>query len=131
VAEITEATRERRGVGMSPLLVSAWKHKPRPQSLDRLAGYARYCFGLQYVAKAGGWASIRAHGVDDPKRAKQFGALLTPARESPNPCDFTLVAMLGLLGLRIFEPPAPTSATLAKNTATGYCAYAAKGPGSS
>ena len=28
VAEITEATRERRGVGMSPLPVSAWKHKP-------------------------------------------------------------------------------------------------------
>jgi integrase len=26
------------------------------------------------------------------------------ARESPNPCDFALVAMLGLLGLRIFEP---------------------------
>jgi integrase len=103
VAEITEATGERRGVGMSPLLVSAWKHKPRPQSLDRLAAYARYCLGLQYVAKAGGWASIPAHGVDHPNRAKQFEALPTAARESPNPCDFTLVAMLGLLGLRIFE----------------------------
>ena len=33
----------------------------------------------------------------------QFEALLTPARESPNPYDFALVAMLGLLGLRIFE----------------------------
>src|SRR6266487_3363257 len=33
----------------------------------------------------------------------QFVALLTAARESPNPCDFALVAMLGLLGLRIFE----------------------------
>ena len=33
----------------------------------------------------------------------QFEALLTAARESPNPCDFALVAMLGLLGLRIFE----------------------------
>jgi ubiquinone/menaquinone biosynthesis C-methylase UbiE len=28
LAEITEATRERRGVGMAPLLLSAWKHKP-------------------------------------------------------------------------------------------------------
>ena len=28
LAEITEAIRERRGVGMSPLLVSTWKHKP-------------------------------------------------------------------------------------------------------
>jgi integrase/recombinase XerD len=33
----------------------------------------------------------------------QFEALLTAARESDNPCDFALVAMLGLLGLRIFE----------------------------
>ena len=33
----------------------------------------------------------------------QFEALLTAARESPNPYDFALVAMLGLLGLRIFE----------------------------
>jgi site-specific recombinase XerD len=33
----------------------------------------------------------------------QFEAMLTAARESPHPCDFALVAMLGLLGLRIFE----------------------------
>jgi integrase len=33
----------------------------------------------------------------------QFEALLTAARESTNPCDFALVALLGLLGLRIFE----------------------------
>jgi site-specific recombinase XerD len=33
----------------------------------------------------------------------QFEALLTAARESVNPYDFALVAMLGLLGLRIFE----------------------------
>ena len=33
----------------------------------------------------------------------QFEALLTAARQSPNQCDFALVAMLGLLGLRIFE----------------------------
>ena len=33
----------------------------------------------------------------------QFEALLTAARQSVNPCDFALVAMLGLLGLRIFE----------------------------
>ena len=40
----------------------------------------------------------------------QFEALLTAARESTNPCDFALVAMLGLLGLRIFEA---TSANIA------------------
>ena len=33
----------------------------------------------------------------------QFEALLTAARQSPNPSDFALVAMLGLLGVRIFE----------------------------
>ena len=33
----------------------------------------------------------------------QFEALLTAARQSANPGDFALVAMLGLLGLRIFE----------------------------
>jgi integrase/recombinase XerD len=33
----------------------------------------------------------------------QFEALLTAARTSPNPSDFALVTMLGLLGLRIFE----------------------------
>ena len=40
----------------------------------------------------------------------QFEALLAAARESANPCDFALVAMLGLLGLRIFEA---TSADIA------------------
>jgi integrase/recombinase XerD len=40
----------------------------------------------------------------------QFEALLTAARQSPNPRDFALVAMLGLLGLRIFEA---TSADIA------------------
>jgi len=40
----------------------------------------------------------------------QFEALLTAARDSANPCDFALVAMLGLLGLRIFEA---TSADIA------------------
>jgi site-specific recombinase XerD len=33
----------------------------------------------------------------------QFEALITTARQSDNPNDFALVAMLGLLGLRIFE----------------------------
>jgi len=33
----------------------------------------------------------------------QFEAMLTASRESANPSDFALVAMLGLLGLRIFE----------------------------
>ncbi len=42
----------------------------------------------------------------------QFEALLTAARESSNPSDFALVAMLGLLGLRIFEATAADIADL-------------------
>src|ERR1700683_2586366 len=42
----------------------------------------------------------------------QFEALLTAARQSPNPCDFALVVMLGLLGLRIFEATATDIADL-------------------
>lgn len=38
----------------------------------------------------------------------QFEAMLTTARQSANPSDFALVAMLGLLGLRIFEACAAT-----------------------
>jgi site-specific recombinase XerD len=42
----------------------------------------------------------------------QFEALLTAARQSPNRYDFALVAMLGLLGLRIFESTATDIADL-------------------
>src|SRR6201988_894427 len=42
----------------------------------------------------------------------QFEALLTAARESANPYDFALVAMLGLLGLRIFEATSADTADL-------------------
>jgi integrase/recombinase XerD len=38
----------------------------------------------------------------------QSEALLTAARESPGPSDFALVAMLGLLGLRIYADPRTT-----------------------
>ena len=56
----------------------------------------------------------------------QFEALITTARLSANPNDFALVALLGLLGLRIFEACGASIADLARNTATGYCACAAK-----
>jgi integrase/recombinase XerD len=42
----------------------------------------------------------------------QFEALLSTARKSANPCDFALIAMLGLLGLRIFEATAADIADL-------------------
>jgi integrase/recombinase XerD len=42
----------------------------------------------------------------------QFEAMLTAGRESANPYDFALVAMLGLLGLRIFEATSSNIADL-------------------
>ena len=48
-------------------------------------------------------AAPRARRVTNPGiHHLQFEALLTAARQSPNPCDFALVTMLGLR-LRIFE----------------------------
>ena len=61
----------------------------------------------------------------------QFEALLTAARESPHPCDFALVAMLGLLGLRIFEAPGADIGDLGEEMATGCCTCAARAPRSS
>jgi site-specific recombinase XerD len=61
----------------------------------------------------------------------QFEALLTAGRQSADPCAFALVAMLGLLGLRIFEATVPTSPTWARNTVTGCCGSAGKAPRSS
>lgn len=56
----------------------------------------------------------------------QFEALLSTAKHSSNRCDFALVTMLGLLGLRIFEATAATSRTSVRNTGTECCGYAAK-----
>ena len=58
----------------------------------------------------------------------QFEALLTVARQSPDPCESALVAMLGLPGLRIFEATGADIADLGKSTATECCAYAARKP---
>jgi site-specific recombinase XerD len=58
----------------------------------------------------------------------QFEALLTAARESPNPCDFALVAMLGLLSLRIFEATNADIADLGEEHGHRCCACAARAP---
>ncbi|MEV6705456.1 hypothetical protein [Micromonospora wenchangensis] len=46
----------------------------------------------------------------------QFEALITTARKSSNPNDFALVALLGLLGLRIFEACGSNIADLGEGT---------------
>ncbi len=61
----------------------------------------------------------------------QFEALLTAAKHSPNRCDFALVTMLGLLGLRIFEATGSEFRTLVRNTATECSGFTARATGSS
>ena len=58
----------------------------------------------------------------------QFEALLTAARESPNRCDFTLIVMLGLLGLRSFEATAANIADLGEEHGDRAVAMRQGGP---
>ena len=60
----------------------------------------------------------------------QFEAMLTAARESANQFDFALVAMLGLLGLRIFEATG-TDVTDLGEEHNGCCGWSARAPKSS
>jgi integrase/recombinase XerD len=86
---------------------------PPLQALHRLPavlGGSRVLPDLRHRRPAGALTrrarppALRPAGVTDPGFTHlQFEALLTAARESPHPRDFALVAMLGLLGLRIFE----------------------------
>ena len=89
----------RRSAGSSP--------PPSPGASRSLAGFYRTCVidGLLEHSPA---EHVRRPKVpaESPTLGLthlQFEALLTAARESSHPCDFALVAMLGLLGLRIFE----------------------------
>jgi integrase/recombinase XerD len=61
----------------------------------------------------------------------QFEAMLTASRESASPYDFALVAMLGLLGLRIFKATSANICDLGENTVIASSACAAKEPRSS
>jgi integrase/recombinase XerD len=61
----------------------------------------------------------------------QFEALLNAARDSAHPCDFALVTMPGLLGLRIFEATGADIADLGEEHATGCCGCAGRAPRSS
>jgi len=61
----------------------------------------------------------------------QFEALLTAARESANDYDFALVAMLGLLGLRIFEATGADIADLGEEHGHRVLRVCGKAPRSS
>jgi site-specific recombinase XerD len=83
----------------------------RPSTVSRrtsvVAGFYRTCVidGLlehspaEYVRRPNVPAESPTLGLTH----RQFEALLTAGRRSTNRCDFALVTMLGLLGLRIFE----------------------------
>jgi site-specific recombinase XerD len=98
-----------------------WMHQIRrfkPSAVSRrfsvAAGFYRTCV-LDGVLEHSPAEHVRRPSVPAGSPTPGFthlqsGALLTAARESANPCDFALVAMLGLLGLRIFEA---TSADIA------------------
>jgi integrase/recombinase XerD len=58
----------------------------------------------------------------------QFEAMLTASRESAHPSDFALVAMLGPLGLRIFEATSANIADLGEEHGPASCGYAAREP---
>jgi len=57
----------------------------------------------------------------------QFEALPTAAREPPNSYDFALLAMLGLLGLRIFEATGADIADLGEEHGHGVLHVCGKG----
>ncbi len=83
----------------------------RPSTVSRrvsvVAGFYRTCVidavlehsPAEYVRRPNVPPESPTLGLTHP----QFEALLTAAKHSPNRCDFALVTMLGLLGLRIFE----------------------------
>lgn len=83
----------------------------RPSTVSRrtsvVAGFYRTCVidavlehsPAEYVRRPNVPAESPTFGLTH----LQFEALLTAARHSTNRCDFALVTLLGLLGLRIFE----------------------------
>jgi site-specific recombinase XerD len=79
----------------------------RPSTASRrfslAAGFYRTCVLEHSPAEHVRRLSVPAESPTLGFTHLQFEALLTAARESANPCDFALVAVLGLLGLRIFE----------------------------
>ena len=86
--------------------IRRFKPSTVPRRFSVTAGFYRTCVidGLLDHSPA---EHVRRPSVPEPPTLGfthlQLEALLTAARQSANPYDFALVAMLGLLGLRIFE----------------------------
>src|SRR4051794_30768209 len=86
-------------------------HRLKPSTVSRqvsvVAGFSRTCVIDSVIPPSPAEHVRRPHvSSDSPTLGLthlQLEALLVAARTSPNPADFALVAMLDLLGLRIFE----------------------------
>jgi hypothetical protein len=98
------------------LLLSHLRHRYRPG-----------CLAAAYVRRPHVPAESPTLGLSH----LQFEAMLVAARTSGNWFDFALVAMLGLLGLRIFEACGSNIGDSARNTATGCCECGARAARSS
>jgi integrase/recombinase XerD len=87
--------------------VRRFRHSTVSRRMSVVAGFNRTCVidgvlehsPAEYVRRPNVSAESPTLGLTH----HQFEALLTTGRTSTNRCDFALVAMLGLLGLRIFE----------------------------
>jgi integrase/recombinase XerD len=76
--------------------LARFKGQSRVHTESDLRGYLRWCESRQLDPLAATRPQIELY-------VRWLEALLTAARTSANRCDFALVTMLGLLGLRIFE----------------------------
>jgi integrase/recombinase XerD len=90
-----------------------------------VAGFYRTCVidGVldHSPAKYVRWPAVPSDSPTLGPTHLQFEAMLTAAGESSNTNDFPLVAMLSLLGLRIFEATGADITDLARSKDTAYC----------
>ena len=97
--------------------VRAYKPATVSRRLSAVAGFYRICVidGVLEHSPADYVPGPRSDRVADPRaESPAVRSVLTAARRSTNPNDFALVAMLGLLGLRIFEATSANIETLSE-----------------
>ncbi|CAN5269105.1 hypothetical protein BH09ACT11_BH09ACT11_13040 [soil metagenome] len=113
------------------------RYKPSTVSrrLSILAGFYRICVIDEVLEHSPAEYVRRPHVPPESPTLGlnhlQFEAILCASRDSTNPNDFALVAMLGLLGLRIFEATGANIEALGESHGHRSCASTAKATRSS